>query len=343
MNESRFDRQVRFAPLGTAGQARLQSASVLVVGCGALGGSLAQMLARSGVGRLVLVDRDVVDLTNLPRQVLFEERHVGLPKVDAALETLARIGGPTRCEGHAVHLDHDNLPELAAGCEMLLDGTDNLATRYLVNDFCVSRDVPWIYAGVVGASGLVMPVLPGRSACLRCVFPDPPPPGSLPTCDTVGVLLPAVAAIAALQAGVALRWLGGDAQERAALEPALLEIDVWELSTRQVAAERDPNCPCCGQRRFEFLDQPAEHSAVALCGRNTVQIRPRVERGTRVDLARIGAQVRASATNVRELGALLAFEVEGCRFTLFPDGRALIEGTGELERARSLYDRFVGS
>jgi adenylyltransferase/sulfurtransferase len=339
----RFERQTRFAPLGAAGQARLQASSALLVGCGALGGSLAQMLARSGVGRLVIVDRDVVDLTNLPRQVLFEERHVGRAKVEAALETLARIGGPTRCEAHAVHVDHDNLPELATGCDLILDGTDNLSTRYLINDFAVERGLPWIYGGVVGASGLVMPVIPGKGACLRCVFPDPPPPGSLPTCDTVGVLMPAVAAIAAVQAGAALRWLGGDGRERESIEPALIEIDVWELATRQVAAARDPSCPCCGERRFEFLDQPVEHSAVALCGRNTVQIRPQRSRGARVDLAGIAAGVRASASQVRDLGSLLAFDVDGVRFTVFPDGRALIEGTEDLARARSLYDRYVGS
>ena len=188
-----------------------------------------------------------------------------------------------------------------------------------------------------------MPVIPGRGACLRCVFPEPPPPGSLPTCDTVGVILPAVAAIAALQAGAALRWLGASEAERARFEPALLEIDVWDLATHRVAAARDPGCPCCGERRFEFLDQPAERSAVALCGRNTVQLRPQRSGRTRVDLAQVAAGARASARNVRELGSLLSFEVEGCRFTLFPDGRALIEGTSELDRARSLYDRYVGS
>ncbi len=206
MSASRFDRQARYAPIGEAGQARLEAASVLIVGCGALGGSSALNLVRSGIGRVVLVDRDVVELSNLPRQVLFEERHVGRSKVDAALETLTRIGGPSRVETHAVHVDADNLAELAQGCDLLLDGTDNLATRYLVNDYCVERGVPWIYGGVVGAAGLVMPIHPGQSACLRCIFPEPPPPGALPTCDTAGVILPAVAANAAVQFAAALRW-----------------------------------------------------------------------------------------------------------------------------------------
>ena len=340
---ARFERQTRFAPLGLEGQKRLEKSSVLLVGCGALGGSLAQTFVRSGVGRLVIVDRDVVDVTNLPRQVLFEERDIGRPKVDAARETLARIGGPTRVETHAAHLDSDNLADLAENCDLILDGTDNLATRYLINDFSVERDLPWIYAGVVGASGLVMPVIPGRGACLRCIFPEPAPPGSLPTCDTAGVLLPAVAAIAAVQAGVALRLLGANDRERANLAPQLVEIDVWHLETRQVSAERDPQCPCCGARQFVFLWSPSERSAISLCGRNTVQVRPARPNSPRVDLARIAAGVRDNASNVRELGSLLAFEAEGCRFTLFPDGRALIEGTHELDRARTLYDRFIGS
>lgn len=340
---SRFDRQTRFAPLGREGQDRLERSSVLLVGCGALGGSLAQTFVRSGVGRLVLVDRDIVDVTNLPRQVLFEERHVGAPKVDAARETLARIGGPTKVATHAAHLDGDNLPQLAEGCDLILDGTDNLATRYLINDFAVDRGVPWIYGGVVGASGLVMPVLPGRGACLRCIFPEPAPPGSLPTCDTAGVLLPAVAAIAAVQAGVALRLLGANERERASLEPALVEIDVWNLETRQVSAERDPKCPCCGERDFVYLWAPAERSAISLCGRNTVQVRPAHADAQRIDLKRAAESARASASNVRDLGSLVAFEAEGCRFTVFPDGRALIEGTHDLDRARALYDRFIGS
>jgi len=177
----RFDRQERFAPLGPAGQARLERARVLVVGAGALGGVLAQNLVRAGVGTLVLADRDVVELTNLPRQVLFEDRHAAeaTPKALAARETLARIGGPTVVEAHAVHVEASNLEQLAADADLILDGTDNLTTRYLINDFAVRSGVPWIYGGVVSSGGLVLAVRPGKSACLRCIFPDPPPPGTV--------------------------------------------------------------------------------------------------------------------------------------------------------------------
>jgi len=343
----RFDRQERFAPLGSEGQERLARAGALLVGCGALGGSLAQTLVRCGVGRLVLADRDVVELTNLPRQVLFEERHVGRPKAEAALDALHRIGGPTRIDARAVHVDADNVEELCAGCDLVLDGTDNLATRYLVNDLCVERGLPWIYGGVVGASGLVLPVLPGRGACLRCLFPDPAPPGSLPTCDTAGVILPAVSAVAAFQAGAALHLLSADAAGRESYQPFLLDLDAWSGLARRLPALRDPDCPCCARRDFPFLHEPVERSAVSLCGRDTVQVRPQLAPGARpaapADLAQIAARVRLQAAALAHDPGLLRFQVEGVRFTVFPDGRALIEGTQDVARARALYDRWVGA
>lgn len=334
----RFERQMRFAPLGREGQERLAERSVLVVGVGALGGALAQSLVRSGVGRLVLVDRDVVELSNLPRQVLFDERHAHdrAPKVEAARETLARIGGPTRIEVHADHLDADNLAELARGADLLLDGTDNLSTRYLLNDFAVERGLPWIYGGVVSAHGLVLAVVPGRGPCLRCLFPEMAPPGTLATCDTAGVLQPAVAAVAALQAGLALRLLAAPE----GLVARLLEVDVWNGETRALEVERDPACPCCGAREFPFLHEPTTQRAVALCGRNTVQVR-----GLRAkpDLAALERALAPVARALRREGALLRFEVEEHKVTLFADGRALIEGTDDLGRALALYDRYVGT
>lgn len=334
----RFERQTRFHALGAAGQARLEASRVLVVGCGALGGALAQSFVRSGVGELVLVDRDIVEESNLPRQVLFEERHAreGTEKVEAARETLARIGGPTRIEAHATHLDADNLDQLARGAALIVDGTDNLQTRYLVNDYSIQRDVPWIYGGVVGASGLVLPVLPGRGPCLACLFPEPPPAGVLPTCETAGVIQPAVAAVAALEAGLALRIL----VDREHLEPRLVDIDVWDGRVREVQVERDPACRCCGARDFRFMNEPVAIRAVSLCGRNTVQVRGS---RTKPDLARIARALDGVARDVKHQGAILRFAVDAERYTLFADGRALIEGTNDLDRALSLYDRYVGS
>jgi len=341
--DARFDRQQRFARLGPEGQARLQQSSVLLVGAGALGGSLAQTLARCGVGRLVLADRDVVELSNLPRQVLFEESHVGRPKAWAAREALARIGGPTRVEAHALHVDADNVEELARHVDLVLDGTDNLATRYLINDLCVESGRAWVYGGVVGASGLVMPIVPGRGACLRCLFPEPAPPGALATCDSAGVVLPAVALVAACQSAAALRWLSADAEGRERFETYLLDLDAWGGHLRRLAAPRDPDCPCCGRREFPFLFEAVERSAVALCGRATVQVRPQLGAAPRADLARLAERVAGSARGLVRDESLLAFEVESLRFTVFADGRALIEGTEDVDRARAAYDRWVGA
>lgn len=336
----RFDRQERFAPLGRAGQARLGQSRVLLVGAGALGGVLAQTLVRAGIGQLRIADRDVVELTNLPRQVLFEDRHAtqAQPKALAAKQTLERIGGPTQIEALATHVSASNLDELASDVDLVLDGTDNLTTRYLINDWCVRHERPWVYGGVVSSGGLVLAVLPKRSACLRCVFPDPPPPGSLPTCDSAGVILPAVGAIASLQAGAALRILGAAPDDD--FRPKLLQLDVWSGSVMSLAAPRREDCPACGLGLFQFLEAPAAREPLVLCGRNAVQVS---SSGPRPDLAAIAARSRGLADEVQELGVMLRLKVEGFVLTLFPDGRALIEGTNEVDRARALFDRYLGS
>lgn len=330
----RFDRQVRFAPFGRSGQANLVSARVLVVGCGALGGVLAETLFRAGVGELVLVDRDVVELSNLPRQILFDERHAraGTPKALAARETLERSGGPTRVQAHVLHLQARNLELLAQDVDLILDGTDNLETRYLLNDFAIAHDVPWIYAGVVGSSGLVLPVLPGRSACLACLFPEPAPADALPTCDTAGVLLPAVLAVASFAAGQGLRLLARPERE---LEPALFELDPWNGTVRRLGAPRDPGCRACARREFPFLER-AGSEAIALCGRNTVQVPARGPRRPPASLAR---ELAPGASEVQVSEPLLRFRFEDCRVSVFADGRALIEGTSDVARAGQLFAR----
>jgi molybdopterin/thiamine biosynthesis adenylyltransferase len=332
----RFDRQVRFAPFGRAGQANLVSARVLVVGCGALGGVLAQTFHRAGVGELVLVDRDVVEVSNLPRQVLFDERQAraGLPKALAARATLEASGGPTTVKSHVLHLDARNLELVAEDVDLVLDGTDNLETRYLLNDFCVERGLPWVYAGVVGSAGLVLPVLPGRSACLACVFPAPPPDGVLPTCESAGVLLPAVGAVASLAAGLGLRML---ARPELPFEPALIELDSWNGTVRRLGAPRDPDCRVCVRRELVYLHRPGGE-ALALCGRNTVQV---PARGDVPSLPRLAQLLPREAREVRLHDALLRFALEDCRLSFFPDGRALVEGTSDVARAAGLVARVL--
>jgi adenylyltransferase/sulfurtransferase len=338
----RFERQVRFAPFGPAGQARLGKARVALVGCGALGGQLAQQLVRAGVGTLVVVDRDVVCETNLPRQVLFDAHHaaLGMPKVDAARESLERIGGPTRLVTHAAHLDAGNADELLRGATLVLDGTDNLETRYLVNDWCVSGAVPWVYGAVVGGEGRVLAVRPGAGPCLRCVFPDPPPAGALATCDTAGVLGPAVGLVASLQAGLALRLIADPDTPPPA---ELYDVDAWRPALRTVAATRDPGCPCCGARTFPFLGDE-RRASVVFCGRNAVQL---AGSGS-ADLDTLAARVGTLARDLRRARGLVRFEVDDgpekrYRVTLFADGRALVEGTEDAARARAVYDRYVGA
>jgi len=343
VSAGRFDRQVRFAPLGARGQERLERARVLVVGCGALGGALAQSLVRSGVGCVRIVDRDVVEESNLPRQVLFEPADIGQPKALAAARALARVGGPARVEPHLRHLDGELLRELGGDAHLILDGTDNLATRYLLNDFAVERGLPWVYGGVVGSSGLVLPVVPPAGACLRCLFPEPPPPGVLPTCDSAGVLQPAVAAIAALQAGAALRLLAEEPAARSDATARLVELDVWTLETHTIEVPRDADCPCCGKREFAFLDADTSGDALSLCGRNTVQVRPQRSARTRLDLPSLRLRLAGHAEHVALLEGLLRFRSEGITCSVFPDGRALFEGTDDPLRARALYDRWLGS
>lgn len=347
--EDRFARQTRFAPLGDDGQAALGKASALLVGCGALGGVLAQWLVRAGIGRIVIVDRDIVEVTNLPRQVLFTEAHAqnGAPKAHAAHEVLAQVGGPTIIEPHAAHLDADLLNSLGADVDLILDGTDNMGTRYLINDFSIARGIPWIYGGVVSSGGLVLAVLPGQSACLRCLFPDPPPPGTLPTCDTAGVIGPAVGSIASMQAGLALRILSGQYES---LTPALIEIDAWHGSVRQLSIPRADGCPACGQKRFEFLEAASSAAdAVTLCGRNTVQVMPAAAgddvgmQGTRPSLDAVNERLEAAGITVMRVGPLLRFEADGHRMTLFQDGRTLVEGTEDTGRAMSLVARWIGA
>jgi molybdopterin/thiamine biosynthesis adenylyltransferase len=342
-DDGRFVRQARFAPIGEAGQARLGRASVLIVGCGALGGCAAQNLARAGVGRMVLADRDLVERSNLPRQVLFEEQDARArrPKVEAAASSLARVGGPTRVETHARHVDASALAELAADVDLILDGTDNLPTRYLINDFAVQRGLPWIYAGVVGANVLVMPVLPGRGACLRCLFPDPAPAGSLETCDTAGVVLPAVAAVAAHQSALALRWLTSDESQRADFPLCLTQLDLWDGRYSSIAVERDPGCPTCAEQRYDYLDTAELDEPTVLCGRNAVQLSAPP---TRPDLRLLADRLRRSGVEAVEEGeSLLRFSSDGLALTVFADGRAIVEGTEDPAVARVAYDRHLGS
>jgi adenylyltransferase/sulfurtransferase len=330
----RYSRQVLFPGIGESGQEALLRSHAVIAGCGALGSFHAAALARAGVGRLTIVDRDYIEPSNLHRQWLFEEDDAAeaLPKAAAAERHLRRINSAIDVRSVIADLTPANAAELLGGAGVILDGTDNFETRYLINDFAVSQGIPWVYGAAVGSYGLTMPVIPGRGPCLRCVYPDPPP-GAQPTCETAGVLNVIVSAVASIQVADALRLLTG-----APLQPRITTFDVWKGGIRQIdAPDRDPGCPACARREFPYLVESARPPA-ALCGRNAVQISGS---GRTVDLAELKTRLEPLG-RVRANEFALRFETESCELTVFADGRAIVKGTADTAIARSLYARYVG-
>ncbi len=335
LNQDRYSRQIRFEGIGMEGQERLLRASVVIAGCGALGTFHASALARAGVGHLRLIDRDFVEPSNLQRQWLFDEDDArdGTPKAAAAAAHLAKINSGVAVEARVADLTPRNANELLEDADLILDGTDNFETRYLLNDFSIRHGVPWIYGAAVGSYGLAIPVVPEQTACLRCVYPEPPR-GVQPTCETAGVVNTVTSLIASWQASLALRILVGHQPDA-----TITTVDVWTGQIRQVSAPaRDPACPCCVQRRFPELEI-GSREPISLCGRNAVQIhdtdRPLDLDTLRDRLAPLG-KVRANDLAVR-------FSSEGYEMTFFPDGRAIIKGTSDPGVARSLYSRYIGA
>ena len=335
--ESRYSRQIRFAPLGVEGQAKIRAARVAIVGCGALGTVQAEALARAGVGRLRLIDRDFVEWSNLQRQFLFDEADAteGLPKAVAAARRLAKVNSEVEVERMVADLTPASAADLFEDIDLILDGTDNFETRFLINDAAVSAGIPWIYGAAVGSYGIKLAIVPGHTACLRCVYPEPPQ-GAQPTCETEGVLAPVTATIAALQAGDALKMLACGAGSVIA---RLTTVDVWTGTIRQLAPPpRDANCPCCVRREFVHLNG-SRRAPISLCGRNAVQIH---ERSRPVDLAELARRL-STVASVRSNEFALRVAIDAYELTVFPDGRAIIKGTQDVGVARSLYARYIGT
>lgn len=336
--QGRYSRQELFAGIGIDGQQRIRAARVAVVGCGALGSALAEMMVRAGVGAVTVIDRDYVEESNLQRQSLFDESDVarGMPKAAAAAGRLSALNSDVAVRGVVADLAVDNAVELLAGHTLVLDGTDNFETRFLVNDVCVRDGVDWVYGACVGAYGLALAVRPHVSPCLRCVLEEMPPAGSSPTCDTAGVIAPIVHVVAGIQAAEGLKLLTGRTD---ALLPGIVTIDVWQ-GTFEVMDLRGqaPWCPACTSARYEYADAAAAPSAV-LCGRDAVQIRP--PRGGALDLG--GLALRLAA--VGEVSAnehLLRFSAAGAELVVFRDGRAIVKNVRDVAQARSLYAKYVG-
>lgn len=335
--EERYSRQILFSGIGAHGQQRLAQARVAIVGCGATGSTLAGLLARAGVGTLRIIDRDYVEASNLQRQALFDEADAAasLPKAIAAARKLAACNSQIVLEAEVADLTPENIDRLLSGTQLLLDGTDNFETRYLLNDFAVQRGLPWIYCAAVGSYGLTMNILPGETACLACMFPEPPR-GVLETCETAGVLGPAVSVVASAAAGEALKLLVGAREQ---LRRTLLSWDLWSNQTSAIqAGQPHPDCRACGRRDFVHLAGEGRPH-ISLCGRNSVQIH---ERARPMDFALMSERLSAHGT-VRHNEFVLKFWHEPYEFTLFPDGRAIIKGTSDTAIARSLYARYIGS
>jgi molybdopterin/thiamine biosynthesis adenylyltransferase len=383
---ARYHRQMLLPGIGEEGQRRLQAAHAVIVGCGALGCTIADLLARAGVGTLTLIDRDVVELTNLQRQTLFTEQDAAesAPKAQAARHRLAQINSAITIHPLVHDLTHKNaerllIPppprpagEVSRGSAsdgggavrpiphsshpitvspshplIFLDGTDNFQTRYLLNDLAVKHSIPYIYGGAVGTSGMTMPILPGHTPCLRCIFDQPPPPGASATCDTAGVLGPLISIVAALQSAAAIRLLVG----APAPDPVLTEVDAWDARFRRIDLDsaRRPDCPCCGQHRFDFLSGELAEETTTLCGREAIQVSP-ADADATIDLQALAAKLaphgvftltpfHLRGTLERERGEMK----RPIELTIFPDARAVVRHTANPNLARTIYAKYIGA
>jgi adenylyltransferase/sulfurtransferase len=335
-DQERYSRQIRFAPLGAEGQANLAASTVVIVGCGALGTVQAGLFARAGVGSIRLIDRDYVEESNLQRQVLYTEADASqsLPKAEAARRHLLEANSTVYIESHVSDLNPENIGELLSGAGVILDATDNFETRLLINDYSVREGIPWIYGAAVGSYGIAMPVLPGDSACLRCVYPEPPS-GAQPTCETAGVLSPVTSLIASIQAMEAMKILSGRASS---VRRRIFSADLWNGPIRETAMPpRDVECPCCGLHNFTYLN--GRRAPVSLCGRNAVQIHERLRP---LDLRELAARLNGLGA-VRSNEFALRFINANHEITVFPDGRAIIKGTTDIGVARGIYSRYIGN
>ncbi len=337
----RYSRQMRFYGVGEAGQRELLHSRVTLCGCGALGTVLANILVRAGVGFLRLIDRDFIETSNLQRQVLFDEQDIAdnLPKAQAAARKLAAINSSVTVEPVVADIDRTNILKFVEDADLILDGTDNFEIRYLINDAAVKLGKPWVYGGSIGSHGQVMVILPGETPCLRCVFEAAPAPGEAGTCETAGVLSPIVNIVSSVQATEAIKILTGNREQ---VLRELLYIDVWEniIKKIKIAPLRGTvDCPCCKHRRFEWLEGQHGAHTTSLCGRNAVQVTHRS--AAQLNFAELARSLEVMG-KVSYNRFLLKFAVDEYEFTVFPDGRAIIKGTSDVDRARTLYAKYIG-
>ncbi len=359
---SRYHRQMLIPGFGEEGQRKLLGSKVLVLGCGALGTVIANLLARAGVGHLVVVDRDFIELTNLQRQVLFDEQDVtdAIPKAEAARRKIAKINSQVKVTAVIDDVNHTNIEKLAEGCDAIVDGVDNFETRFLANDCAVKHGLPYIYGGAVGTVGMTYAILPhtergdspweqagAATPCLRCIFEQAPPPGMNPTCETAGVLSPAVSIISSYEVNETLKVLTGN---WSAVCPTMLSIDIWANTVKQFKVKRAYDvgeCACCKKRNFEHLAGLLSSATTTLCGRNAVQLsQPKDAAAPKLDFEELAQRLRAHGPVTASKFMLRAdIKDNGAEYelTLFTDGRAIVKGTKEPNTAKSIYAKYVGA
>ncbi len=336
---TRYSRQILFQKIGKDGQEKLLNSRVLLVGCGALGASHAEILARAGVGFLRIVDRDFVEFSNLQRQTLFSESDARerLPKAVAAEKRVKQINSEIEIEAIVADVNNSNIESFVTDVDLVLDGTDNFQIRFLINDACVKNKKTWIYGAAVSSYGTTMTILPDETPCLRCIFEEMPAAGSAPTCDTAGVIQPIITSISAIQTTEVLKILVGDFES---LHKSLIQIDVWQNDWRKIKlGEPNEDCETCRKRNFEFLEaENAEFSAV-LCGRDAVQIQP--QNASQIDLQNLAEKLKNTG-EIKLNEYLLRLNVDGFELTVFKDARAIIRGTDDVSTARVIYAKYIG-
>lgn len=333
----RYSRQIAFKGVGEEGQEKLSKARVLIVGAGALGSVIANNLCRAGVGFLRLVDRDYVELSNLQRQVIYNEQDVkeNLPKAVAAVNHLQKVNSDITLEPVVCDVNGGNIEKLMEGIDLVLDGTDNMETRLLVNDACQKLQIPWVYGGALMSYGMSMNIIPGETACFRCFNPNIPPPGSMPTCSSAGVLSMITGIIACIESTEALKILTGSPEVR----KNLFVIDIWNNSADYVEIAKNPECPTCGQKQYEFLESMKGSYTAKLCGRDSVQVVP--AHAGEVDLKAVAEKLKNLGT-VKVNPFLLKFTAENIEISLFKDGRAIIKSAKDENMAKSIYAEYIG-
>lgn len=331
----RYSRQMILEEIGKEGQELLNNSSVAVVGCGALGSVICDHLARAGFGKIRIIDRDIVELENLQRQILFVENDIGSPKAEAAKEKMRKINSDVDIESIVKDLNPSNIEKLVNDVDILLDGTDNMETRYLINDICVKNDIPWIYGGAVSTYGMSMNIMPHDTACLVCAFPLMPKPGSLATCDTVGVLNTIPSIVASIQTTEALKILLKKKFNR-----DLVVYDVWNNDFQSITIKQNPECECCQNHNFEYLSAQKVETVAILCGRNSVQITPPTE--NEISLPDLAERLK-KVGEVRLSPVHLSFKTDELTISVFRDGRAIVKGMDDETLAKTIYAKYIGN